>query len=334
MKIISLLILSFIFLNAKVEYAKYCSDNILRETNIIIDLNNIDNTLYGKIIQNLKYLPHEKVNIFYYDNKKDSIVKSYTFCYPKLTKAEIQKIKSGSLISKAFGTKIDQANDDQMFIKSKITTRLAHMRKAIGHQSHSNFKNALGSLSDDLTKYSRILIVTNEDFNSKLANVDLKYAKVKIVRTKFPKKKILEQDRNYFLNCNSYLNSIYTRLPHQQDIDTLRYADANFNIFINHKRRKAQVFALVDNNNKIVNGWLNIYGILKVPLKGTAQIKDNKIVLLNATIPNKFKYNHNIIYKNDKIKLKYKNHKYIGKYYNNAFAFKQKRFEYFKYEVK
>jgi len=332
LKFLLFLLLIVSISNAKVDYKEYCKNNTLRETHIIIDLNNIDKLLYGKVIKELIYLPHEKVNLYYFKNK--NLVKNYTFCNPQFNNYEIKKINNKPLLQKAFGTEINKMSDDQMFLKKKLTSRLVNMQKAITNSKNSNFLNAFSSIENDIKKQSRIILFTNNKFSENNIKFDLKYANIEIYRKNLPEKNIITKSETFFLNNNAYLKSFYTRMKNKNKNSNLNTAKAKFNIYINNKSRKAEIFININNRGVIINGWINIYGILQVPLNGTASIKNGKILTLKAKIPKRFKYKNNVAYKDDCIELRKDNKHYIGKYYNYNYSFDQLKFKYFEYRIK
>ena len=334
-KILCLFLFS-LTLFSKVNYQQYCTDNSLRETTIVIDLNSIDSILYGKVIKTLSFIPHEKINVLVYMPKEHQVKTIYSFCYPQYTQAEIRKIKSASSWKKLMGTKLDKMTDDNMFAKSTLTGKLAKAQGLITSVPNSNFTNALASISSDLEDQSRIILFTKEKFDIKRKDIDFRNANVFIYQKELSSKKIIENNKKFFANNNGYLSKVRNRVNSSvKEINSsLKHYEANFNMFVKNRSMKSKVLLNIDSNGNIENGWMEIPGVLKTPLHGKTIISNNKIKLLKAKVPAEFKYGSNVAYKGDKLELKINNNKYQGKYYNYAFTFADNENKYFEYKVK
>ena len=283
----------------------------------------------------MSYIPHEKVTLYYYDVKTNGLIKSYTFCNPRLSETEIKKIKNATLIHKMFGTRIDKMKDDQIFLQSKLIKRLAYLQKKITHHKEkTSFINAFSSIASNLKKQSRIILFTNEHFTVHDRPIDLKYANIFIYQKKFPSKDIIQKNRDYFAKNKGYLTHIYTRPTDSKPISKLRYYEVFFNTIINNQKMKSKVFVLIDNHGNIQNGWFSIYGMFLAPIRGTAQVSGNMIIKLKSKVPAKYTYKRNTAFKNDHLDIKKNINGYSGKYYNYAYSFDQDTFQYFEYKVK
>jgi len=332
-KILIALILLYAISIAKVDYENYCKSDTKRETHIIIDLNNIDNILYGKVVKNLSYAPHEKVTLYYYDNTTKSIVKNYTFCNPLLSQSEIKKIDDTSFVYKALGTDIDKMEEHQMFLKSKLINRLVKMQTKISNNSKSNFIDSFSTITNDIDEQSRIIIFTNEKFSKKSRSIDLKHANVYIYQKRLPSKKIIAQQKDYFAACNAYLKTIYTRPTVKENTLSLTKYKLDVTTIIEHRKMKSNITITANKNGKIVNGWFFIYGVLQAPIEGTIEVSGDKIITLNSKVPTNFKYKNNLAYKGDHIDINRHSNEYSGKYYNYAYAFQKDNFQYFQYRI-
>ncbi|NOQ29676.1 MAG: hypothetical protein GQ570_01000 [Helicobacteraceae bacterium] len=323
------LIASVLF--GSIDYEKYQSDDVNRESIILIDLGSKNKFLFGKVIKALKFAPHELVKMYYYNPKNGVVRNFYSFCYPKLTNVEIKKIDNGSFFDKALGTDVDRMSDDLMFLESKIIQKLSIVQKMMKTNRNSNISSALKSLSSDLNNKSRIFIFSDSDFKGE--KVDLKDSYVYLYRSQIPSKKFNKDSKKYIHVSNGYLSSCATRVIDTHDTNSkILLFDENMFIKVKGKKFKAELRLSVS-NNKIINGWFEIYGVMRIPIVGKASLDSNKLKSIEAIVPENLTLGKNIVKKGDKLSLKRKNGKLKGKYFNDAYVFNGSRFNYYSYEV-
>lgn len=334
MKNLLLLFLLFtISLNAKVEYEKYCSNKTLRETNILIDMHNIDNKLYGKIIQHLTYVPNERVNIFAFDGETNSLENVMEYCYPQYTKKEIDSVNANTSTFRLSANANELMKDDQAIFTGNLTQKLANIRKKISMDSKGDFQNAIRTVSKDINEYGRLILFTTRNLK-KTVNIDFKRNNVYVYNKKLPSKNKENKLLKFFDYQNGNFKGIKSRSTNNKYVERLKYVNKDFNLLINSRKVKANISGLFDSEGKMENVWFSIKGIISSPLVGKINFndKDNEFSL-NAIIPKNIKLGKNILKKEDKLDLKLKNGKLNGKYYNHAYVFSNDTEKYFEYRI-
>jgi hypothetical protein len=259
----------------------------------------------------------------------------YEFCYPQLTSAQIKKIKDKPIWKSGLGDEVGDMTDDIQFLAQKMKNKLAIAQKMIVKVKNSKFQHSLISLSIDVKKLSRVVVFTNNEFNSKFKGVDFKDSKVYIYQKKIASKKRVASAKTFVQNSNGNFMGIRNRnFSSTEVLNYLAYHELNFKVLINSKKVPATFYGNIGDNGIIENGWLNIRGVIKTPLEGNVRVRGQKIIALNSKVPSTNKTNKNIVLKGDKFKLKSSGNKYSGKYYNDAYMFDNGSSSYFEYLVK
>lgn len=330
---IGLLLFITTLLYSNTGYKKYCSNNSLRNTHIIIDLFNIDKVYYGKIIKQIKFAPHEYVSINAFDPKSNTLKTIYNFCYPKYTKEESIKIKDSSSILRLTATRLETMYEDQMFINQIIIEKLSKLQKQITKKTKGNLLNALESYSKNISKYGRIYIFTNRIFNDKNSKLNLNGSSLYIQQKNIPNKNHIAINKKFFIDKYIDYKGINTRLAKSNEINSnLLPIEHSFNLIINKQKIKSEVSLLL-NNKEIINGWIKIKGIIAAPIEGNVNIKKDSKYFINAKITNTKRERGNELRKNDKLKINIQSNNTTGKYYNYSYVFEENINNYFEYKV-
>lgn len=318
---------------AKVEYQKYCSDKSLRETIVLIDLHDIDNKLFGKVIKNLNYTPNEKVNIYAFDGKTNEIQTVMEYCYPKFTKQKIEEIQKNSSTFRLGANDYELMLEDQAFFNAKLTKKLTLVRSKIVKRKEGNFQNALSSLTKDINPYSRLIIFTTR--NLKNSNpLDFNFSNIYIYNKHLSSKSKTKILYSYFDHQNANFKGTKSRYTNNYTYDNrLKNISTTFHLLVKDKKVKAHVKGLFKSSGQIENMWFVINGVIQAPLKGKVEFKNDSSFIIRSKIPRDISMKNNNLRKNDQLLIKVSNGETNGKFFNYSFVFSDNKNEYFEYKV-
>jgi len=278
---------------------KYCINEQVRYTYVLIGPN-INKKFIIEKLRKLSFSPHEKLEVYVFDGKTYKNI--FVSCMPILS---IKDLNSESSVKKLLSDKIGKANDDFMLLKGS-------MLKLIKKQDISNsgyFISALGIFSQNVKPFSRIVIFTNSNFKIK-SNGDFKKSYVYLYTYNFDKSNI-KNAKKYFEINNGFLRGINLNFT-RDNMKEFKFIEIPLFMYVNGKKLKAKLYGWVDENNNLYEGWFEVYGVLKTPVKGIVIVNNNNhLIKAKLKVIDDYFYK-NIAIKGDEIRF-YKNN---GKYFN------------------
>jgi hypothetical protein len=313
----------------------YCLKSPSRETIYIIDKESADKKLFGRVIKNSTYSPHEKVKIYSYNDSK-VLEPIYSFCIPGYSNDEIKEFQKRSFLKKLFKDDEGIAEDDKAILLTKLTKKLIQLKEDMDKNSttiNEKIINPMEIFNNNLSLNSRIGIFTEREIGVFENSWDFNLANISIYTKRVKKSSYISKKRDQLFKCHSYLKGYFNLLDIEKKYQDLKKYEIEFEIVIDDLAIKSNIIVLVDDRD-IESGWIQINGVLEAPIKGRVSIKNSKIISLNAVILSDLKYHENIIKKGDKIDLKLEQDRYIGSYYNNTYRFKNNRSKEFRYLIK
>ncbi len=305
---------------------RYCYDDNYFNTYIILDNYKLDKSYVLKKLSKVKFIPHERVKVYYYDNDQNQIKKIFSFCVPGFTDDEKNYIqKNTSIFSRALKDVIGEAEDDR---KNIFNNRLKFTIKSI---NISRDKKDFSSVLEDINflKQSRIFIFS---LSSKYDG-NFNYSYLALYRKYVPPKYFKKRIKSCFMKNKGYLSGInYSNI--EKINDNLNFKNIKINLLINNKEYKGHLLLITDKKGNLYNSWIEFYGILLAPIKGKAIFNGNKLVKLKAEVLDDYKYYNNLATKGDKIDISINKGKLTGKYYNYGYVLKNNPDRYFEYKIK
>jgi hypothetical protein len=287
---------------------KYCIRNDIPYESVIFYIQNSsrDFSKIRKILE--KIPPHSNVLIFV-GNKL--VVNG---CKPGFTFNEKKYIDTHeSIKDKVLGDIIGESNDDFLKFLGIIKNLL---KKEKFSNETPNFNILENYLQPDVFIFYNNLVKPDNNMN---------YAFVYVDRYKLYKKK-----KNLFFKYRAYVKGEYLQFPLFKNVTF--YSIPLF-MKIKNRKLKGRLLLKIGDNKNIINGWIEIYGVLLAPLKGKVKINNNVIYKVDAKVIGDFYYYGNWAKKGDRLKLILKHGKYIGKYFNYGYVLRNNPANYFEYSL-
>jgi hypothetical protein len=288
---------------------KYCIIGDKQYENAIFYIQN-DSKDYLKIKSILKKIPpHSRVLIFI-GNKL--VING---CKPGFTDEEkIYIDKHLSFFHKALEDIKGEAKTNYEYFLAAIKNALK--KESFANNSLANFKILENYPQSDVFIFYNKFIKPNEDMN---------YAYIYVDKYKYYKK-----NKDLFAKYKGFIKGEYLQFPSFKKVNF--YTIPLF-MKINNRQLKVQILLKIGDNKNILNGWIEVYGVLLAPLKGKVNIKNNVIYKIDAKVADDFYYYGNWAKKGDRLHLILKHGKYEGKYYNYGYVFKSNPSQYFEYTL-
>ena len=342
--LLRLLLSSILIVSALSASKKYCTSETekQRTTSIYLDLGNTDDKRFAtNLLSQLSgnFLPHERVQVFTINPVDVNIKQIYNSCVPKLTHAEITKIKKeGSLKYMLGGNPIDAANEDMTFFMAEIKSTLVKAYK--NNVSESIEKKELiemlysesgvfeAKAMQRVIIYSDMIqnseeIKTSNLFDSKVQKKYMKEYKVDFNLAEFyiyngKKKfgvskhnKLIKFWKDYFELNNGHVTFFNDNLKLVK-VKNLRRKIYEGQLEINDKEYESKFFVNYSSNGKTSNSWFVINEIEAIPLKGKVKLVRGKPSLINLKVANINKENHNLFVGDEKFTFKVKGKRLSG----------------------
>jgi len=277
---------------------KYCINDHTRNTYILIGPR-VNKNFVVKTLKKVSFFPHEKIEVYTFDGKTYKNI--FTYCAPVLSLKDLETERGikGILVDK-----IGRAKDDFILLRGNMS-KLIKKQKIT---DNGDFIDALGIFSQNVEPFSRIIIFTNNSFKvRKNGNFHKSYV---YLYTNIISKNNIKNAKKYFEINNGFLRGVNINFT-SENMKKFKFIEISLFMYIDTKKLKAKLFGWVDENNNLYEGWFEVYGVLRAPVKGKVIVSNNHLIKAKLKVIDNYFYK-NLAIKGDEIRFNKNN----GKYFN------------------
>jgi len=273
---------------------RYCINEETRHTYVLIGPK-VNKNFVIKKLRKLSFSPHEKLEIYIFNGKTYKNI--FVSCMPVLS---FKDLNSKNILV----DKIGKAKDDFLLLKGNIFRLI----RKDNISNNGDFISALGVFSQNVEHFSRIIIFTNNSFKIK-KNGDFKKSYIYLYTDNINKNNI-KNAKKYFEMNNGFLRGVNVNFDSNK-MKKFEFVEIPLFMHINGKKLHAKLYGWIDENNNLYEGWFEVYGVLKAPVKGKIIVNNNHLVKAKLKVIDNYFYK-NLAIKGDEIRFNKNN----GKYFN------------------